>query len=239
MKTLIYALVAALLLAGQLISPVSAAAADSVAEQSTCGDTYTVKRGDYLSKIAKNCNVPLATIIDLNPQIKNVNIIYVGQVIRLTSSGTIPVTGGTYVVQRGDYLGLIAKRFGTTVTELLRLNPEITNPSRIYPGQIIRLPSGTSTNAYISLSTTSVKPGATVQVKVWGFPANANIDFRTGKQGQAYVNVVDGKTNASGETTATITIPSTAVKGEKWVVHVLTTDLARGFEVTSQVITIN
>jgi LysM repeat protein len=237
MKTFVYALVAALLLAGQLFAPVSAAAADSTAAQSTCGDTYTVVRGDYLSKIARNCNVPLQTIINLNPQITNINRIYPGQVIRLTSDGTIPVTGGTYVVQRGDYLSLIARRFGTTVAELLRLNPEITNPSRIYPGQVIRLPAG-ATGTSVTLSSTAPKPGATVTVTVRGFPANANIDYRTGKQGQAYVNVVDGKTNASGQHSATITIPSTAVKGEKWVVRVLTTDLTTVVEVTSPVMTI-
>jgi len=237
MSKMLYALVVALLLAGQLIIPVSAAATDSPAAQSTCGDTYTIKRGDYLSKIAKNCNVSLSTIINLNPQITNINRVYPGQVIRLTSSGTIPVTGGTYVVQRGDYLSRIAQKFGTTVSALLRVNPEIVNPSRIYVGQVIRLPAGV-TASNISLSTASPKPGAQVTVKVWGFPANANVDFRAGKQSEAYVIVVDGKTNASGEATATITIPNTAVKGEKWVVRVMTTDLAKGVEAASPVITI-
>ncbi len=237
MKKIIYALVVALLLAGQLFAPVSASAADSTAAQSTCGDTYIVQRGDYLAKIARNCNVPLATIISLNPQISNINRIYPGQVIRLTSAGTIPDTGRTYIVQRGDYLSLIAWRFGTTVWELLRLNPEITNPSRIYPGQVIRLPAG-ATGLNVSLSTIAPKPGAQVTVTVRGFPANSNIDFRTGKQGQDYIAVLDGKTDANGSATATITIPNSAVKGEKWVVKVLTTDLARGVEATSPVMTI-
>jgi len=237
MKKLVYAFVVALLLAGQVFAPVSAAAADSTAAQSTCGDTYIVQRGDYLAKIARNCNVPLATIISLNPQIRNINRIYAGQVIRLTSAGTIPDTGRTYIVQRGDYLSLIAWRFGTTVWELLRLNPEIVNPSRIYPGQVIRLPAG-ATGLNVSLSTIAPKPGAPVTVTVRGFPANTGIDFRTGKQGQAYVGVVDGKTNAYGEATVTITIPNSAVKGEKWVVKVVTTELASGVEATSPVMTI-
>jgi len=237
MKKFIYALIAALLLAGQLFAPVSAAAADSTAAQSTCGDTYIVQRGDYLSKIARACNVPLATIISLNPQISNINRVYPGQVIRLTSAGTIPDTGRTYIVQRGDYLSLIARRFGTTVWELLRLNPEIVNPSRIYPGQVIRLPAG-ATGLNVSLSTISPKPGAQVTVTVRGFPANASIDYRLGKQGQPYVSVWDGTTNASGDASATITIPNSAVKGEKWVVVVQTTDRARGVEYTSPVMTI-
>ncbi len=237
MKKFIYAFVAALLLAGQLFAPVSAAAADSTAAQSTCGDTYIVQRGDYLAKIARQCNVPLATVIYLNPQIRNINRIYPGQVIRLTEAGSIPDTGRTYIVQRGDYLSLIAWRFGTTVWELLRLNPEIVNPSRIYPGQVIRLPAG-ATGLNVSLSTTTPKPGTQVVVTIWGYPANANIDYRLGKQGQDFLMAWDGKTGANGGATFTITIPNSAVKGEKWVVKVQTTDRPNGVEYTSPVMTI-
>lgn len=54
---------------------------------------------------------------------------------------TIPDTGGrVYIVQRGDYLSLIARRFGTTVRAILKLNPQITNPSLIFPGERITLP---------------------------------------------------------------------------------------------------
>lgn len=53
----------------------------------------------------------------------------------------IPDTGGrVYTVQRGDYLSLIARRFGTTVSAILKLNPQITNPSLIFPGERIVLP---------------------------------------------------------------------------------------------------
>ncbi|MBX3001885.1 MAG: LysM peptidoglycan-binding domain-containing protein [Caldilineaceae bacterium] len=46
----------------------------------------------------------------------------------------------TYVVQRGDTLFSIARRFGTTVAELSRLNG-ITNPNLIRVGQRLRLPT--------------------------------------------------------------------------------------------------
>jgi LysM repeat protein len=48
-----------------------------------------------------------------------------------------------YVVQRGDTLGGIAKRYQTTVAALLRLNPQIRNPNRLYVGQRIRVPAPT------------------------------------------------------------------------------------------------
>ena len=45
-----------------------------------------------------------------------------------------------YIVRRGDTLGGIARRHNTTVATLLRLNPQIRNPNRIYVGQRIRVP---------------------------------------------------------------------------------------------------
>jgi LysM repeat protein len=43
--------------------------------------TYTVKKGDSLWRIAKMYNLTLNQIIKLNPQIKNPNLIYVGQTV--------------------------------------------------------------------------------------------------------------------------------------------------------------
>lgn len=44
---------------------------------------YVVKRGDYISKIAKEYNMTVQEIMNLNPQISNPNLIYVGQQIRV------------------------------------------------------------------------------------------------------------------------------------------------------------
>lgn len=240
MKTFVLALVAAVLVAAQVLAPVSAAPAAA----NTCGDTYTVVRGDYLSKIARTCGVSLATIINANPEIRNFNLIYPGQVIRLVADSSIPVTGGTtYTVVRGDTLSNIAVRFGTSVAELLRLNPSITNASRIFVGQVIYLPgsgggTGGTYGRSVTLSSYSVKANGSVTVYVTGFPANAAIDLRIGKQGSAYTSVYDSSTNASGAATNTVTIPSSAVSGEKWVIVAQTTDIANGVERTSSAITI-
>lgn len=45
-----------------------------------------------------------------------------------------------YVVQPGDTLFNIARRFGTTVQELVRIN-FITNPDLIYPGMVLNIPT--------------------------------------------------------------------------------------------------
>ncbi len=49
-----------------------------------------------------------------------------------------------YVVRRGDTLYSIARRFGTTVDAILRLNG-LTNPNVIYVGQRLRIPDGAIT----------------------------------------------------------------------------------------------
>lgn len=45
-----------------------------------------------------------------------------------------------YVVQPGDTLAIIARRFGVTVEDILRVNPGLVNQPFIYPGQIIHIP---------------------------------------------------------------------------------------------------
>lgn len=46
-----------------------------------------------------------------------------------------------YTVKSGDTLSAIAQRHQTTLSSLLRLNPDIENPDRIFPGQRLKLPA--------------------------------------------------------------------------------------------------
>ena len=111
------------------------------AQASTCGDTVTVQRGDTLSKIAARCGVTVNGILRANPGITNPNLIHTGQVIILPGA-TLPNDTNTdyYYVQNGDTLKRIARKFDTSVDELLRLNPQISNPDRIYAGQRLVVP---------------------------------------------------------------------------------------------------
>ena len=47
-----------------------------------------------------------------------------------------------YTIQKGDNLTRLAKKFGTTVPELLKLNPDIKNPNLIITGKDLKIPSG-------------------------------------------------------------------------------------------------
>jgi LysM repeat protein len=47
---------------------------------------------------------------------------------------------GGYTVVKGDTMFLIAKRLGIPLEELIEANPHITNPHRIYPGDVLCIP---------------------------------------------------------------------------------------------------
>jgi len=50
-----------------------------------------------------------------------------------------------YEIQSGDTLSQIAERHGTSVANLMRLNPKIKNPNKIFAGQKIEVPGKTTT----------------------------------------------------------------------------------------------
>lgn len=49
--------------------------------------------------------------------------------------------GPTYVVRRGDWLAQIARTCEVSLSELLRANPQITDPNRITAGQVLTIPA--------------------------------------------------------------------------------------------------
>ena len=99
---------------------------------------YTVKRGDTLSKIANRYGITVNEIVALN-NIKNPNLIYVGQHLRIPLDNSINQMQNVYYrVQRGDRLWRIAKRYRTTVSNIARLNG-IRNPNLIFVGQILKI----------------------------------------------------------------------------------------------------
>ncbi len=58
----------------------------------------------------------------------------------ITSVAAASSCGATYTVQRGDYLTMIARACGVSYSDLLKANPGITNPSLMYPGQVLNIP---------------------------------------------------------------------------------------------------
>lgn len=55
----------------------------------------------------------------------------------------VPCNGVFYVVQPGDTMFFIARRFNINLQLLIMANPQIPNPALIYPGQVICVPIST------------------------------------------------------------------------------------------------
>lgn len=100
--------------------------------QATTG-TYTVRSGDSLSAIAARFGTTVSALQSAN-NIRNANLIYPGQVLRVSGQAT---TQRTYTVRSGDNLSVIAGRLSTTVSHLQSMNG-IRNVNLIYPGQTLR-----------------------------------------------------------------------------------------------------
>lgn len=133
-------------------------------------DAYVVKKGECLFNIVRrNYAVSrtetfrlLKLVGDLNPQIRDINVIYPGQRVLLPRKRSSdeappgqPLSGrksedgvSRYVVRRGDSISKIIHRLGSSsgdiyrvLEKVRRLNPTVKNVDRIYPGQILLLPS--------------------------------------------------------------------------------------------------
>ncbi len=102
----------------------------------TTGSRYVVQRGDTLYSIARRYGVSVWELATYN-NIYNMDLIYVGQVLFIP--GAVSGPGDHYVVKRGDTLYSIARRYGLSVWQLATYN-NISNPHRIYVGQVIRIP---------------------------------------------------------------------------------------------------
>ncbi|TAK13990.1 MAG: LysM peptidoglycan-binding domain-containing protein [Anaerolineae bacterium] len=124
-------------------------------DNESSGGTYTVKAGDHLMKIARSLGLDWTEIATMNG-LTAPYILYPGQVLKIPGGGTpqdspdngnddddqgsgSPQSGETYIVQPGDYLVALARKFGITWTDLAAANG-IGWPYVIYPGQSLSIP---------------------------------------------------------------------------------------------------
>jgi len=104
------------------------------------GPVHVVQRGETLAQIAWRYGTSVSAIMQANG-LRNPNLIYVGQRLRIPTGGgsATPTGGAIHVVQPGETLQSIALRYGTTAAAIASANG-LRNPHLIYVGQRLRIP---------------------------------------------------------------------------------------------------
>lgn len=105
-------------------------------KENTNVTTYTVKSGDTLYSIAKKYNTTVNAITTLNNLTSNT--LSIGQTLKIPVSTQNP-TEKTYTVKSGDTLYSIARKYNTTVSDLINRNNLKT--SNLSIGQKLIIPN--------------------------------------------------------------------------------------------------
>lgn len=106
------------------------------------GVTHVVQPGEGLLEIAEKYGVDVNELAQAN-NITNRNVLRAGQTLIIpgvTEQQAARVRGTVHVVQTGESLSSIARSFGVSVDEILKIN-EIDDPNSIYVGQELIIPA--------------------------------------------------------------------------------------------------
>lgn len=131
--------------------------------------TYVIQPGDTLLTIARRFNTTVSVLVEANG-IVNSATIYWGQRLRIPQSDSQvqptelpPGSTQEHIVRPGEQLNRIALLYNTTISNLMQLNPQITNPNLVYVGQRIIVPSDSATTSDQPVATdTPTPPEATI-----------------------------------------------------------------------------
>ena len=139
------------LVIGQKKSTVQQQQGKKEPQQTTSNETYTVKSGDSLWKIATNHNMSVSQLKTLN-KLSN-DMIFVGQKLVVSEkkqsapsqnqnkpSQNQVTKPSTYTVKSGDSVWKIAHECGMSMNELVSLNGIKNN--LIFPGQVLKVKAG-------------------------------------------------------------------------------------------------
>lgn len=91
---------------------------EPVIDNDTLDDTYIVKKGDTLYSISKLTNIPIDNLVEINNLTSNT--LSIGQILKLKEDSNKKYN--KYIVQKGDSLWSISRKYNMTVPELIEIN---------------------------------------------------------------------------------------------------------------------
>jgi LysM repeat protein len=156
--------------------------------------THTITGGETLGSIARAYGMTIDQLASLN-NITNPNLIYRGQVLTVAAPGGAPPVEAaappapaapepapvaattTHIVQPGEYLSSIARRYGVSWTDIAAVN-NISNPNTVFVGTTLTIPA----------------PGAAPYAGAVEIPAAPSPTITVGKQ--IIVDLSDSRTYA-------------------------------------------
>jgi cell wall-associated NlpC family hydrolase len=111
-------------------------------------DQYTIADHDVFSSIAQRAGVSVSALSSANPLVNPKNL-YHGLMISLPAghkpmNGVTPVSAvsrKTYTVQLNDTFWTISQKFNVSYSYLITANPKVKNPTSIYPGLMLNIPT--------------------------------------------------------------------------------------------------
>lgn len=98
--------------------------------------------------------------------------------------------GSIYVVKKGDTLGVISARFGVSVADMVKANPFIKDPDKIYVGDKLRIPTKSEAITYAGKVRTfhgsplNIRAGQGINYVKIGTLANGSAVTTTSKTGE-------------------------------------------------------
>jgi LysM repeat protein len=101
-------------------------------------DIYVVRFGDTLSQIAARHRMPVGQLLALNPTVRTSSILRPGMELTVAVN-PIPEGAVVHVVQAGQTLESIARRYGVSIFDLAQIN-FLTDANRLDVGQVLVIP---------------------------------------------------------------------------------------------------
>jgi spore germination protein len=143
---------------------------------------HVVKSGESLYSISRLYNVSPNKVAEDN-ELENPSRLVVGQ--------TLVILEGVrkHTVASGQTFYSIAVTYGLTISELAAVNPQVTNPSLIYPGQVLNIPSST-------------RKLGTIEVNGYAFPNISMEVLRKTLPNLTYLSIFSHEVKEDGTLTA-------------------------------------